>query len=284
MRTRRERSSVRRVLVEAGEPDFQRSEAAFGRIQASYDARPEYGYDPISLFRRASQRALRILELEGMDGAGLRGLDLGAGDGMLGVLLQAFGHKMVLSDREDWRTSAAEALPIVIADCCDRLPLTDHSMDFVVSFNAFEHFEDPAAAFNEALRVLVPGGLIFLSFNPLYCSPWGLHAYRMLRMPYPQFLFSEPFIESKLADTGIQDLGRSMAELQTLNRWRPDQFERLWTRPDLDVLFREWHVDENHLEVVLAYPECFRGRGLTIDDLVYGGIDIALRKRQRPAP
>lgn len=63
----------------------------------------------------------------------MRGLDLGAGDGMLGVLLDTFGHEMTLSDFEDWRMDAAKSLPFVQADCCDALPIpNDASTSFSV--------------------------------------------------------------------------------------------------------------------------------------------------------
>jgi hypothetical protein len=120
---------------------------------------------------------------------------------------------------------------------------------------------------------------MYLKFNPLYCSPWGLHAYRSLRMPYPQFLFSEVTIERKLGELGIWDLGKMRSELQTLNRWKPAQFKCLWTRPDVEIISCHWDRDETHLDLALEYPECFRGRGLTLDDLVISGVTVSLRKR-----
>jgi SAM-dependent methyltransferase len=248
-------------------------------LQERYQPRPDYGYDSFSIFKRACERALNVIGQPGLGTPGLRGLDLGAGDGMLGVLLKTFGHEMILSDLEDWRVDAAKSLPFVQADCCDILPIPDNAFDFVVSFNAFEHFPDPGRAMDELLRVTRAGGRMYFKFNPLYCSPWGLHAYRSLRMPYPQFLFSEGVIERKLRELGICDLGKMRTELQTLNRWKPEQFKSLWTRPDVEIISCCWDRDKAHLDLVLEYPECFGGRGLMLDDLVISGATVLLRKR-----
>ncbi len=75
------------------------------------------------------------------------------------------------------------------------MPYDESSFDLIFSINSFEHFEQPALALNEIIRVLQPDGLLFLAFSPLYYSPWGLHASRRLGMPYPQLLFSAPTIQ-----------------------------------------------------------------------------------------
>lgn len=276
------RVNIRRaeeVLMLTAEPVTSNAESCFERLQARYQPRPEYGYDPISIFRRASERALEVINLPGVGRQGLHGLDLGSGDGMLSTLLQTFGHRMTLTDLEDWRVEAAKSLSFVKADCCVHLPLDDKSFDFVISYNAFEHFPDPVQAFSEVLRVLRPQGLMHFRFNPLYCSPWGLHAYRTLRMPYPQFLFSEEFIQQKLDEEGIWDLGKKRNQLQALNCWKPSQFEALWTRGEVEVLECNWQKDEEHLDIINQYPESFQGRGLSLLDMVTAGVTVTLRKR-----
>jgi SAM-dependent methyltransferase len=275
----KQRQGVSRILALPQVPSLERSEAGFASLQARYQPRPEYGYDAYSIFFRASERALTLLRLPGLSLPGLDGLDLGAGDGMVDVLLQTFGHRMMLSDMDDWRVDAAKQLSLVKADCSDYLPLPENCFDFVVSFNAFEHFPNPARTMDELIRVTHRGGLMYFSFNPLYCSPWGLHAYRSLRMPYPQFLFSEMFIDRKLEELGIWDLGKQRSELQSLNRWRFAQYKAIWERPELEMLDCKWHIDDDHLDLILEYPECFQGRGLKLEDVVNAGVTVTLRKR-----
>ena len=89
-----------------------------------------------------------------------------------------------------------------------RCLINDASFDIVSSFDSFEHMPDPEAALDQIVRVTRQGGLIFLDFGPLYASAWGLHAYRSLRMPFPQFLFSPEFINLRLEELGIPDWAR----------------------------------------------------------------------------
>ena len=275
----RQRGKVAQILASLEETRFDRSERDFLTLQSRYLPRPEYGYDALNIFKRASERAVSVLQQPGIGVPGLKGLDLGAGDGMLSVLLETFGHQMTLSDLEDWRVSAAKGLTMAVADCCDQLPMLDSTFDFVVSFNSFEHFSNPERAMEEVLRVTRPGGIVHLHFGPLFCGPWGLHAYQTLCMPYPQFLFSDAFIDRMLGELGTWDLGKKRQELQPLNKWKPAQFEMLWTRPELEVVSCHWHINEEHLDLVLEYPECFCGRGLVFDDLVRDSVMVTLRKR-----
>lgn len=270
---------IHQVLSSQVKPKYERSERDFQTLQRRFQPLPEYGYDPVNVFKRACERAVTVTGLPDLGSPGLKGLDLATGDGMLGVLLQAFGQNITLSDQEDWRADAAKSLPMVLADCCDSLPMRDEQFDFVTSFNAFEHFPDPTRVMNELKRVTRAGGLMYFNFGPLYCSPWGLHAYRTLRMPYSQFLFSKAAIDHQLDELGIWDLGKQRTQLQYVNMWRPKQYEALWLRPDIEILSCNWHKDVSQLDLVLEYPECFSGQGLTLDDLVISSVTVVLRKR-----
>ena len=270
---------ISRILTSVSEPNTKRAELDFANLQAAYQPLPEYGYDSLSIYRRASNRSCELLAISSLSQPDLRGLDLGAGDGMLSVLLNAFGHSMTLCDVDDWRVATAKSLDFKQADCCGQMPLESEDYDFVVSYNAFEHFPDPEAALKEILRTLRPGGLMFFQFNPLYCSPWGLHAYRSLHMPYPQFLFSKSFVDERLKDLGISDLGSQRDELQYLNKWRPSQYESLWRTSAAKLVTLTWHINSDHIEMVQKYPEAFQGRNLVYDDLIRAGTTVVLEKQ-----
>ena len=274
---RRDRALVR-ILASPEPRDTRRAEADAAELQRREFPRSAYAYDPDSIWKRATERAEALTRAAGLAAPGKRILEVGAGDGMVGERLAAAGHRCELVDVEDWRDERAKGVPFRRVDSCAGLPFPDGEFDLVYSFNAFEHLLDPAAAFAEILRVLRPGGSVYLSFNPLFCSPWGLHAYHTLNMPYPQFLFSEPFLGRLLAGHGIVDLGKARTELQPLNRWKPAQYRALWRRPACRIVSETVARDFSASSIIREYPESFRGLGLTPDDVTASGIVVLLRK------
>lgn len=254
------------------------SEEEFDILQGHYKQWwPQYDFDAYSTGRRAYERALSFLKLEPLREPGKDVLEIACGDGMSGTALSIYGHQITLLDYQDWRDSRAHGQNFIQADLGKSIALPNSSYDFIFSFNAFEHIPDPALAMNEMVRVLRPGGFIWLDFNPLYASPLGLHAFSF-KMPYPQFLFSDDIIQSKLKTMGLHDLGHEMEELQPLNRWRPQQFRYLWHRGDCSVIDYYETTDFSHLDLVLKYPLAFQGRNLCLDDLTVAGMRIVLQK------
>jgi 2-polyprenyl-3-methyl-5-hydroxy-6-metoxy-1,4-benzoquinol methylase len=118
--------------------------------------------------------------------AGKRILDIACGEGYGTAALEKVGASSVIgvdiSDRAcahardkygvDARTGSAEQIPLV-----------DHSVDLVVSFETIEHVPDPRRFLGECARVLAPGGRLIVSTpnkdvysgpgstpNPFHCS------------------------------------------------------------------------------------------------------------------
>lgn len=271
-------AKITEILESSRQPDTRHAELCFESLQKRYLPRPEYGYDLVSLWKRGSSRSQTLVTLSGMETSEKKVLDVGGGDGMLAVALNAFGHDVTLIDQDDWRHDRARSVPLVIADCSKEIPFEKDTFDLTCSYNSFEHFSEPAITFAEMLRVTKPRGWIYLEFNPLFASPWGLHAYRSLRMPYPQFLFSDSFVRTKLSEMGMWDLGQKRTELQHLNQWRPDQFEQLWSSADCRVVVDRPCIDDSALSLIEEFPESFQGRNLTIRDITLAGICIAIVK------
>lgn len=278
LRARNVLRDVQRVLKQDIPPETERAEFCFSELQATYPPRPEYGYDRLSTWKRGVDRCFELTKLSNMVELTLRILEVGCGDGMLGVALQTFGHNIVLSDLEDWRDPRARGLKFVAADCCAHLPFPDNVFDLVCSYNSFEHLPDPASTLRQMVRIVLPGGLIHLEFGPIYTGPWGLHAYRTLRMPYPQYLFSDSFIQRKLSELGIWDLGRKRSELQHLNKWTVADFYESWRQSECTVVNLRVARDESEIALVWKFPEAFRGRGLTLEDITAKHITVTLRK------
>jgi ubiquinone/menaquinone biosynthesis C-methylase UbiE len=118
---------------------------------------------------------------------GLRGLDVGCGEGSNTRKLAGLGASMHAIDiastfiRDARATERADPLGIVfnVADAV-ALPFTDRSFDFVTAFMSMMDVPDQARAFREVSRVLHPGGFLQFSIcHPCFDPPHR----RVLREP-----------------------------------------------------------------------------------------------------
>ena len=274
-----QRRRVAAILAREDSPDCSAAEAAFDLLQAEYSGVPEYGYDPYSTWQRGVERAETLLTLvDLLKTPGARILEAGCGDAMAGYILSTFGHEVTLTDLEDWRDARARHLAFTPADICQGLTLKDNQFDVSATYNSFEHFSDPKTVIAQLVRVLKPGGCLFTEFGPLFAGPWGMHAYRTLRMPFPQFLFSESFWRAKLRTLGIRDLNRQMGDLQPLNRWTVGQFRDLWKTSGCEIVSYSEGLAEPHLDIIERFPKSFQGRNLTIEDVSIQSVKVLLRK------
>jgi SAM-dependent methyltransferase len=273
-----QRRRVEEILERPEAPSTYDSEEVFTRLQREYPPREDYAWDAFAAWSRGVQRVPGLIKLAGREEPGARVLEATCGDGMTGVVIASYGHSLTLHDLEDWRDSRAREFPFVAGDLCTRLPLEDESFDLIFSYNAFEHVYDPAAALKELVRLCSTGGMIYLDFGPLFCSPWGLHAWTALGMPYPQFLFSPEFYQRKIDQHGLYDLGNRTTTLQPLNRWRLAEFEQLWRESGCEVVAYSTREDVTCLDVVERFPRAFTGTGLSFADVTSFQISVALRK------
>lgn len=273
-------NKVANILSHSELPQHYDDEDVFARLQYVYKKdTPKYGYDKYSTWRRGSERAINLLRADEFQEAGLNVLDAACGDGMMGYALACYGHRVTLIDLDDWRDVRAKHIPFVGGNLCKRLPFDSKLFDLVYSFNAFEHVEDPVAALAQLVRVSKTGAYIYIDFGPLYASPWGLHAYRTIFMPYSQFLFSTSFIEKKLRELGICDLGKKRTCLQPLNRWQVSRFRHLWKNSGCDIISYTELKTYSYLALIDQFPKAFTGRGLTLEDVTTHHITIMLRKQ-----
>ncbi|MCB9329909.1 MAG: class I SAM-dependent methyltransferase [Lewinellaceae bacterium] len=111
--------------------------------------------------------------------AGLRGLDIGCGEGHNTRLLAGQGAQMAAIDvaeifiQNAQQTEREQPLGIEyqVADAA-ALPYADASFDFATSFMCMMDVPDVASAFSEAFRVLRPGGFFQFSItHPCFDTP-----------------------------------------------------------------------------------------------------------------
>ena len=77
----------------------------------------------------------------------------------------------------------------VCADAADT-GFADAAFDTVIINDAMEHVAKPGAVLRECLRVLAPGGRIYLNFPPYY-HPYGAHLSDVIAIPWVHAFFSE---------------------------------------------------------------------------------------------
>jgi SAM-dependent methyltransferase len=236
-----------------------------------------YGYDPTSLEERGEERARNILkEVPGPDL--LRFLDLACMDGMTAAALQKRGKQCWGVDTDGQKFDPRARAAGVHLEEMDAMALDfpDGHFDVVYSFNAFEHFADPATALHEALRVVRTGGYIYLHFGPLFGSAKGLHVYDRIPVPYCQYLFPIALMNEYLRDNRLPEL-----DPDHCNRWPVQRYRALWNSVavEAEIIDLTEFTYTDALDIVERYPSCFRGKAEYFDELLVNIMHVVLRKR-----
>jgi SAM-dependent methyltransferase len=130
--------------------------------------------DPDRFYTLLSEDAVGLLGTR-VPLAGTLALDVGGGAGYLTVALRRAGASCFLVDADPAELSWRGPPPpgCVLGDGA-RLPFRSGSVALVTSSNVLEHAADPYAMVAEMVRVLRPGGHLWLSFTNWY-GPWGGH-------------------------------------------------------------------------------------------------------------
>jgi 2-polyprenyl-3-methyl-5-hydroxy-6-metoxy-1,4-benzoquinol methylase len=270
-------AKVSRILADPTPPRTLGSKE-FDLLQSQYTQWwPNYGYDDYSKWQRGVERAIELIGTYDLQVPGQSILEVACGDGMTGIAIASYGHRVELIDIEDWRDPRAKSLDFRLGDVCIESGLGGSDYDFIYSFNAFEHLPNPDIALANMVAACKPGGRIFMQFDPLYASPLGLHAFSFM-MPYPQFLFADSLIQEKIRELGLQDLGNEMDVLQPTNKYKPSSFRRVFETSGCNVVFYSENPNPRHLNLILRFPHAFCGRGLTLEDVTTSGVTALLQK------
>ncbi len=247
-------------------------------LQGRYAYRDEYSYEPAALRARGEERAEDMLALLGQrSSTPRRFLELGCADGMTGAALAARGKAVTAVDtsRDIFDARAGEAGVAFHRMDAGHLRFDDGTYDVVYSYNSFEHFTDPARVLSEAVRTARKEGYIYLSFGPLYNSPWGLHAYRSVTVPYCHFLFREKDLIHFAEEKSLPPI-----EFKQVNGWSLQSFRSLWLQFDRvlkRIHYREY-PDSDHVGLIEEYPSCFKGKAASPEEFIIYQIELLFRK------
>jgi SAM-dependent methyltransferase len=125
------------------------------------------------------------------------------------------------------------------------IPFHDQEVDTVVSFDVFEHVDDLRRSLSECVRVLNPGGVMFVVF-PSFYNPLESHLDLVTRAPGLQWLFSPKALTEAYKEI-IEERGEGAywytpgniapwERLPTLNGTTAREFHRLIKEFPLKVL------------------------------------------------
>lgn len=101
--------------------------------------------------------------------------EFGVGIGGFARFYKERCQKVIGIDIEDY-SAHHPGIEFVLSDGLS-IALPDGSVDMVVSHSVLEHVGDLEASISEINRITRPGGLFYLTVNPLYYSSFGAHIY-----------------------------------------------------------------------------------------------------------
>jgi SAM-dependent methyltransferase len=106
---------------------------------------------------------------------GAKVLDIGGASGYVGDALSDAGAS-TLTVEYDWSQIVAHGRHLSRGVQADgrALPIGDAAFDVAYSSNVLEHVPHPEKMLHEMVRVVCPGGIVFVTFTN-WLSPWGGH-------------------------------------------------------------------------------------------------------------
>jgi ubiquinone/menaquinone biosynthesis C-methylase UbiE len=197
----------------------------FLRSESEQESRLHFGITKKAIFDQVAQNWFddarnydgrwEVLEKRGRQHG--RVLDMAAGCGTFLLYGLRQGYDVVGVEPEQWKRDyfqekvrlsgyPAEWAERILDGVGERLPFPDASFDVVTSYQTLEHVTDVRASLEEMLRVLRPGGVLYLR-APDYASFFEPH----YRLPFL------PCMNRRLATMYLRLLRRPVSGLQTLN-------------------------------------------------------------------
>ncbi|WP_088287642.1 bifunctional 2-polyprenyl-6-hydroxyphenol methylase/3-demethylubiquinol 3-O-methyltransferase UbiG [Kineosporia sp. A_224] len=131
-------------------------------------SRPDVFYSTLAV-----DTVRQVSRYTSLDGASV--VDVGGGPGYFADAFRGAGARYAGIDPDAGELTARGDAPEGFLRASGlALPLADGSLDVCMSSNVLEHVPDPERMAGEMLRVVRPGGLVWLSWTT-WLSPWGGH-------------------------------------------------------------------------------------------------------------
>ena len=149
--------------------------ATFGRSRALLSAFRCEQSDPDRFYRALAADSARQVGVYA-DLRGSRLLDVGGGPGFFADAFSRAGATYLPIDLDagELRLHGRQPGPRTVQGSGMALPYRTGTMDIAYSSNVLEHVPEPWTMADEMVRVVRPGGTVFLSYT-LWFGPWGGH-------------------------------------------------------------------------------------------------------------
>ena len=124
--------------------------------------------------------------------AGKTIIDFGCWEGAEAIDMARCGAKTVIGvdyREASWKLPGEMQRTAGLQSVCQFATSTKEIADIVVSIDAFEHFDDPAAILKIMDKMLKPDGSIVAVFGPTWYHPLGGHSFSIF--PWSHLVFSE---------------------------------------------------------------------------------------------
>lgn len=163
----------------------------------------------------------RVADLQGLLGpfAGRSLLNVGCGTGGFNVAAARAGARSVGVDESVEAVGICDLKRVLGSGgsyapaTAEHLPFRDASFDLVTCISTVEHVDDVAASLREMVRVLKPGGTLFV-YGP---SAWALHEQHYKVRWWPWLWLWLPWLGRPLAKVYLHRRGRPTGFVETLN-------------------------------------------------------------------
>ncbi len=204
----------------------------------------------------------QVIDFLAGDGLSLTGRDIDLGVAHKAEPRSMVGFDIISTDVPWLERRAREEGVADLPEClefrtCDplTLPAEDNSFDFVFTWSAFEHVEDPVAVFREIRRILRPGGILMLQIWPLYASEHGAHLWQCIPDAFVQFRLSDDQIERQVRAAGThspEQIDEFLEVYATLNRVTLDDLQRAMLAAQMRVAKLEIQSEAVHIPPELS--------------------------------
>ena len=185
--------------------------------------------------------------------------DIGCGAAGKSLYYASLGAKKVLGVEilEKYRDEAnalaqklglADKFEFIAADAA-HLPFETDNIDTIIMNDAMEHVDKPEEVLCEMLRVLAPGGKLFVNFPP-YHHPFGAHLSDAIYIPWVHLFFSDKVLIEAYKELvrplpdgedrvkfRIAEDGKSFSYI---NRMTVKRFERILKKLNISPVYKKY--------------------------------------------